>query len=75
MVILVKDKKGIKITKAFQKILNESNRKSNKIQVDKGRKFYNKSMKSQLQKNAIEMLCIPRITKENMLLIKDLLEP
>ena len=30
----MKDKKGITITNAFQKILDESNRKSNKISVD-----------------------------------------
>ena len=45
-VIPVNDKKGIKITNAFQKILDESKRKPNKIWVDKGREFYNRSMKS-----------------------------
>ena len=45
-VIPLKDKKGITITNAFQKILKESNRKPNKIWVDKGSEFYNKSMKS-----------------------------
>ena len=35
-VIPLKDKKGITITNAFQKILDESNRKANKIWVDKG---------------------------------------
>ena len=54
-VIRLKYKKGITITQAFQKILKESNRKPNKIWVDKGRKFYNISMKSWLQKNDIEM--------------------
>ena len=51
----MKDKKGITITNAFQKTLDESNRKPNKIWVDKGSKFYNRSMKSWLEKNAIEM--------------------
>ena len=32
----LKDKKGITITNAFQKSLDESNRKPNKIWVDKG---------------------------------------
>ena len=41
-VIPLKDKKGITITNAFQKILDESNRKPNKIWVDKGSKFYNR---------------------------------
>ena len=34
-VVPLKDKKGITITNAFQKILKESNRKPNKIWVDK----------------------------------------
>ena len=50
----LKDKKGSTITNAFQKVLDNSNRKPNKIQVDKGSKFYNKSMKSWLEKNDIE---------------------
>ena len=44
-VIPLKDKKGITITNAFQKILDESNRKPNKIWTDKVSKFYNKSVK------------------------------
>ena len=44
-VILLKDKNCIKITNAFQKILDESNRKPNKIWVDKGNKFYNRSLR------------------------------
>ena len=51
----LKDKKGITITNAFQKILKEYNRKPNKIWVDKGSEFYNSSMKSWLEKNDIEM--------------------
>ena len=38
------------ITNAFQNILNESKRKPNKIWVDKGSEFYNRSMKSWLEK-------------------------
>ena len=34
--VLLKDKTGITITKAFQKILDESNRKPSKIWVNKG---------------------------------------
>ena len=49
-VILLKDKKGTTITNAFQKVLNESNRKPNQIWVDKDSKFYNRSMKSWLAK-------------------------
>ena len=52
-VIPLKDKKGITITNAFQKILKESSRKSNKIWVQKGSELYHRSMKSWLEKNAI----------------------
>ena len=55
LVISLKDKKGITITNAFQKTLDKSNRKPNKMWVDKGSKLYNRWMKSWLQKNAIEM--------------------
>ena len=44
--ILLKDKKGISVTNALLTILDESNRKPNKIWVDKGSGFYNRSMKS-----------------------------
>ena len=54
-VIPLKDKKGIITTNAFQTILKESNRKRNKICVDKGRQFYNRSIKSFLQINNIEI--------------------
>ena len=40
-----KRKKKITITKAFQKILDKSNRKPNKIWVDKGSEFCSTSMK------------------------------
>ena len=54
-VILLKDKKGIKIVNAFQKILKESDRKPNKIWVDKGSEFYNSSFKKWLRDNNTEM--------------------
>ena len=41
----------ITITNAFQNFLDESNRKPNKIWVDKGSEFYKRSMKSFLQNN------------------------
>ena len=49
------DKKGVTITNAFQNLLKECNRKSNKIWVDKRSEFYNRSVKSWLEKNDIEM--------------------
>ena len=53
--IPLKDKKGITITNAFQKVLKESHSKPNKIWVDKGSEYFNRSMKSFLQNNNIEM--------------------
>ena len=50
-----KDKVGVTITNAFQKIMDESNRKPNKMWVDKGSEFYNRSMKSFLQNGDIDM--------------------
>ena len=38
-------KKGIIITNAFQKILDESDRKSKKVWVDKGSELYSRSVK------------------------------
>ena len=49
------DKKGVTITNAFQKLLDEFNRKPNKIWVDKGSEFYKRSVKSWLQDNDIEI--------------------
>ena len=53
--VLSKDKKSITITNAFQKILDESGCKPNKVWEDKGSEFYHRSMKSWLQDNYIEM--------------------
>ena len=47
--IALKDEKWPLITYAFQNILDESNRKPDKIWVDKGSGFYNKSIKSWLE--------------------------
>ena len=54
-VIPLKDKKGITITNAFRKILKESHHKPNKIWAGKGSEFYNRSVKSFLEKNDIEI--------------------
>ena len=42
-VIFLKDKKGVSIVDAFQQILDDSDRKPNKIWVNKGSEFYNNS--------------------------------
>ena len=49
-----------------------SNRKPNKIWVDKGSEFFNSSFKKWLKDNDIEMYLIHN--EENLLLLKDLLE-
>ena len=52
-----KTKKRHSNYKAFQKILDESNHKPNKIWVDKGSEFYNRSMKSWLEKKKTIEMC------------------
>ena len=44
LVVPLKDKKGVSIVNAFQKFLDDSRRKPNKIWVDKGNEFYNNSL-------------------------------
>ena len=51
----MKDKNGITVNNAFQKVLKESNRKPKKIWIDKGCEFYNSSVTKWLQDNNIEM--------------------
>ena len=45
-VIPLKDKKGVTIVNAFQNVLDKSDRKPDKIWVDKGSEFYNSSFKN-----------------------------
>ena len=71
-VVPLKDKKGISIVKAFQSILKQSNRKPNKIWEDKGLNFIMLILKNVCE--TIILLCIQHIMKENLLLLKDLLE-
>ena len=54
-VIPLKDKKGISIVNAFDKIIKQSKRKPNKIWVDQGREFYNRVFKKWLSDNDIIM--------------------
>ena len=49
-VVPLKDEKGISIVNAFQKILKESDRKPNKIWVDKGSEFYNNFFKKMVKR-------------------------
>ena len=43
--VYLKDKKGVSIVDAFQKILDKSGRKPNNILDDKGSRFYKNSFK------------------------------
>ena len=61
-VIPLKDKKGISIVNAFDKIIKQSNRKPNKIWVDQGGEFYNNVFEKWLSDNDIN---IQRIMKVN----------
>ena len=54
-VIPLKDKKGVSIVNAFNKIIKQSNRKPNKIWVDQGGEFYNNVFKEWLSDNDIIM--------------------
>ena len=54
-VIPIKDKKGISIVNAFDKIIKQSNRKPNKIWVDQGGEFYNNVFEKWLFDNDIIM--------------------
>ena len=54
----LKDKKGATSTNAFQKILDSSKRKPNKIWVGLSSGFYNNSFKELLKDNGISMYSI-----------------
>ena len=54
-VVPLKDKKGISIVNAFDKIIKQSKRKPNKIWVDQGNEFYNNNFKKWLSDNDIIM--------------------
>ena len=56
--IPLKDKKGVSIINAFQKILDKSEHKPNKTWADKGSEFYNSSFKKWLKDNDIEIYSI-----------------
>ena len=71
-VIPLKDKNGVSIVDAFQKILDDSNRKPSKIWVDKGSEFYNDSLKKWLKDNDIKMHSIHNEGKS--FVARDLLE-
>ena len=71
-VIPLKDKKGVTIVNEFQKVLDKSGRKPNKIWLGKWSEFYNSFLKNWFKDNEIEMHSIHNEGK--LLLLKDLLE-
>ena len=54
-VVPLKDKIKYCNNNAFQKLLDESGRKQNKIWADKGSEFLNRPLKSWLARNGVEM--------------------
>ena len=74
-VVLLKRQKGITITNSIQKFLDKSNPKFNKIWVDKGSKFNNRSLELWLQDNDIKIYSTHNEEKSVLLLLKHLLEP
>ena len=54
-VVSLRDKRGISIVNAFNKIIKQSNRKPNKIWVDQGGEFYNRVFKKRLSDNDVIM--------------------
>ena len=67
-VVPLKDKIGISIVNAFQKIVSKG-RKAKKIWIDQGGEFYNKLFTRFLKINNIEMY--PTYNKKNLLLLGD----
>ena len=57
-VVPIKDKKSVSIVDAFQKILDDSDRKPNKIWNNQESEFYNNYFKKCLKDNDIEMYSI-----------------
>ena len=70
-VVPLKDKKGVSVVNAFQKIISEG-RKPNKVWVNQGSEFYNNSSKDLLKKK-ITLECIHFTMKKNLWLLRDLL--
>ena len=54
----LKDKKGETVLNDFIEVINESNRKPNKLWVNQGREFYNKLVQELLDNNNIFMYSI-----------------
>ena len=71
-VVPLKSKEGVSIVNSFQSIFKKSNRKPNKILVDKDGELYINTFKNSYK--TMILLYIRHIMKENLLLLEDLLE-
>ena len=71
-VVPLKDKKGVSVVNAFQKILNDSAKKPNKLWLTMEVSFKTILLKN--GKKIMKLKCIRYITKENLLMLKDSLE-
>ena len=70
-VVPLKDKRGITIVNAFQKIISKGH-KPNKIWVDQGGEFYNKLFKRFLNNITLNVFkCIQHTMKENLSFLKN----
>ena len=69
----LKDKKGLLLLMHFKKVNTFDKKKTNKIWVDQGSEFYNKSFKKRL-KDKDRNKCIQHKMKETLLLLKGLLK-
>ena len=57
-IVPLKDERGVSIVNAFQRVLDKSGSKPNKIWVDKESEFYNSSFKKKLNDIDIELYSI-----------------
>ena len=72
-VVTLKNKKGISVTDAFQKILDKTGgSKPSKTWIDQGSELHNPSMKSWFRSNGNKLV---QHTKKENLSLQDLLEP
>ena len=72
LLFLYKTKQSVTVTTVFQKILDNSKTKPNKIWTDQGSEFYNNSFKKCYKKMTEKS--IQHKMKESVLWLKDLLE-
>ena len=70
-VFALKERESISVTDAFQKLVDKTSHKPNKIWIDKGTECYKRSMKSWFQDNFIKIYLTHM--KENLFFLSYLL--